>query len=234
MLVSLLAAWNPGCCSPGSCDLLGTSKIGPFVCTNRSITCNLIRNLRLELHRTLSTSSSFSCQWGKFIRRSFFTISFVSAECPYGHCRIWAPSHCCQQKAALGVRMFCRRSCPSGRILNCSAICFTGIMLVNAKDPLKAFLWCPILLLLLSVQITSPSCCWFWVLSPPEHAERKALGSSSQPWLCPCWIHIMDVHYPFTCVHPQLVFPQSNLPLFAFPETPSCPKVQYFTRKPFS
>lgn len=99
----------------------------------------------------------------------------------------------------------------------------------------KHFYSVSVLLLLLSVQITSPSCCWFWVLSLPEHAERKALGGSSQPWLSPCWIHIMDVHYAFTCGHPRLVFPQTNnLTLFAFLETPSCPKVQYFTGKPFS
>lgn len=133
--------------------------------------------------------------------------------------------------------MFCRRSCPSGRILKCSAICFTGIILVNTKNPLKAFLQCP-------CPAPSPQCSnslslLLLVLSVlPFWACSRALGGSSQPWLSPCWIHTMDVHYAFMCVHPRLLLPQTNiLTLFAFPETPSCVclcKVQYFIRKPFS
>lgn len=111
--------------------------------------------------------------------------------------------------------------------------CFTGIILVNAKNPLKAFLWCPchapspqcsnnLSLLLLILSLLS-----FW-------ACRKALGGSSQPWLSLSLLHTMDVNYAFMCLHPQLMLPQSNiLTLFAFPETPSCLKVQYFIRKPF-
>lgn len=48
-------AWNPGCPSPGSWGLLGTSKICPFMCTNWSVNCSLIKNMRLELHRNVST-----------------------------------------------------------------------------------------------------------------------------------------------------------------------------------
>lgn len=130
--------------------------------------------------------------------------------------------------------MFCRRSCPSGRILNCSAICFTGIILVNTKKSLE------------SIFIVSLSCSFSLVfkrpLPPAVDFEcspflscSKALGGSSQPWLSPCWILTMDVHYAFMCVHPRLVLPQSNiLALFAFPETLSCPQVQYFIRKPSS
>lgn len=137
------------------------------------------------LHHFLSLFSEKNFLFG-----IFFTVSFVTAECPYGHCRMWASSHWCQQKAALGVRVFCESGCPSGRILNCSAICFTGIILVNAKDPWKHFYSSPVLLLILSICITSPFSCWLGEFSLSTYAKRRirmsapSLGSLPTAYIC--------------------------------------------------
>lgn len=92
------------------------------------------------------------------------------------------------------------------------------------------------MLLLLGAQITSPSCCWFWVFCPSEHAERPWEAAPSLGSVCPCWMLTMDVHSHciYVCA-PTARAPTKQHPhSLCFSRNSIMPQGAIFHGKPFS